>query len=326
MRSRGLARSASVPGPAVRFKTSAPRVGVISNPRSRRNQATDLSSRIAPGMLAAAPTTPQHLADTLTSFAAQRIDLLVIDGGDGTVRDVITAADAAFGSALPPLAVLPSGKTNALALDLGVPFDWSPADASAALEGGHVQTRSPVEITAAGGKVLRGFLFGAGGFVRATELAQRTHRIGAFGNLAVALSLAGAFAQTVVGGRGNPWRTGNRMRIADPATGETSERDLYVLFGSTLKRLPLGTKPLGRTGPGLDILAVDAPPRLLPIAAAAVLAGMEGEWLRRLGYHHCHAVPAFQLALDSGFILDGEMFPGGALTVRTGAPIRFVTP
>ena len=323
---RTLARPAPVPSPAFRFEAGAPRVAIVSNPRSRRNQASALSGNVAPGMLAAAPTTPQHLADTLAAFAAQRIDLLVIDGGDGTVRDVITAADAAFGATLPPIAVLPSGKTNALAFDLGVPLDWSAADARAALASGRSKTRSPVEIVTESGKVLRGFLFGAGGFVRATELAQRTHRIGAFGAAAVALSLAGAIAQTMAGGKNNPWRTGDRMRIVDLATGEVNERDLYLLLGSTLTRLPLGTRPLGHIEAGLNILAIDAPPRLVPIAAAGILAGMEGKWLQRLGYHHRHAAPAFQLSLSGGFILDGELFPGGTLTVRTGAPIRFITP
>lgn len=323
---REFARPAPVPSPGFRFKPGAPRIAMVSNPRSRRNQTAELLSRVAPGMLAAAPTTPQHLADTLASYAARPIDMLIIDGGDGTVRDVITAAAAAFGADLPPLAVLPSGKTNALALDLGIPFAWSPMDACAALEGGRTQTRSPVEIELENGRVLRGFLFGAGGFVRATELAQRTHRIGAFGNLAVGLSLAGAITQTLVGGKANPWRAGDRMHVTNLVTGESSERDLYLLFGSTLKRLPLGAKPLGRGGPGLNLLAVDAPPRLMPLAAPAILAGMEGGWLKRLGYHHCHDTPAFQLSVDSGFILDGELFAGGAVTVRTGTPIRFVTP
>ena len=323
---RDLARPAPVPSPGFRFATGAPRVGMVSSPRSQRNRATELSSRVAPGMLAAAPTTFQHLAETLASFAAQKIDLLVIDGGDGTVRDVLTAASAAFGQELPPVAVLPSGKTNALAFDLGVPSHWSPTDARVALEGGKVQTRAPVEVVQEAGTVLRGFLFGAGGFVRATELAQHTHRVGAFGSLAVGLSLVGALAQSLVGGKANPWRAGEHVSFVNLETGERSERDIYLLLGSTLERLPLGIRPLGRAGPGLDVLAVDAPPRLLPVAAPAILAGMEGEWLQRLGYHHCHSAPPVALSLTNGFILDGELYAGGTVTVRSGAPIRFVTP
>lgn len=325
---RGLQqdRIATVPSPSFRFAAGVTRVGIISNPRSRRNWMVDLERKIGPGVLAAAPTTNEELVNTLRSYAERHLDLLVIDGGDGTVRDVLSAAASIFGDALPPIALLPSGKTNALALDLGVPLGWSVEQAVAAQATGRIQTRSPIEITRDGEQPLRGFIFGAGGFVLATELAQSTHRIGAIDGLAVGLSLVGAIFQTWFGGRGNRWRAGERVEILNYATGETSVRNLYLLLGSTLRRLPLGIKPLGAMGEGLDVLAADAPPRMLPAAASAIVAGHEGGWLERLGYQHGHDVPALQLKLQRGFILDGELFPGGTIDVRTGAPIRFVTP
>ncbi|TCP36667.1 diacylglycerol kinase family protein [Sphingomonas sp. BK235] len=302
------------------------RVGVIGNPLSRRNRAHAFSERVEGEVMTRAPTSQRALAEALVELAAARIELLVVDGGDGTVRDVLTAAPAAFGSAMPTVAVIPSGKTNALAIDLGVPATWTATDARAAFAAGRVETRTPVEITREDGVTLRGFLFGAGGFVRATELAQRTHAIGAFGGIAVGLSVAGAIAQTVFGGRDNPWRAGEPMKMANLRDGTARTQDLYLLLGSTLRRLPLGLRPLGANRAGLNLLAVEAPPRLLPLAAPAILAGREGGWLERAGYHHCHDVPAFQLDLRGGFILDGEAFAAESITVRTGAPIRFVTP
>src|SRR3546814_15016806 len=71
---------------------------------------------------------------------------LVVDGGDGTVRDVISAAPAAFGDRMPRMAILPSGKTNALALDLGVPLDWAVADVVEAAARGQFVRRAPIEI------------------------------------------------------------------------------------------------------------------------------------------------------------------------------------
>lgn len=314
-----LAKRAGLPG-------DSPRVGVIGNPRSRRNQKVALADKAAPGMLVRAPATQAELVEALRAFAAQKIDLLVVDGGDGTVRDVLTAAPAVFGNMLPAMAVIPSGKTNALAIDLGIPTRWSAVDAQAALAAGRVQTRSPVEIVREDGAVLRGFLFGTGAFVRATELAQRTHEIGAFGGLAVGLSLMAALAQTFFGRSDNPWRAGERMRMSDLADGVTRDGSLYLMLGSTLRRLPLGLKPLGANERGLNILAIEAPPKLMPLSTPAVLFGREGGWLERAGYHHCHDTPAFRLTLQDGFVLDGETFPARAVTVRTGAPIRFVVP
>lgn len=307
----------------------AARVGVISNPRSRRNQQGNPVHRCAgatPGMLVAEPTTKEALTEALADFAARGVELVVVDGGDGTVRDVLSAAPAAFGAAMPPIAVIPSGKTNALALDLGIPWDWSAGDAQAALAAGRLETRQPVEITGENGTTLRGFLFGASAFVRATELAQRTHDIGAFGGVAVGLSVLGAVLQTMFAGAGNAWRAGERVRITDMADATTREHDLYLLLGSTLRRLPIGLKPLGRPGEGLNILAVEAPPRLLPLAVPAILAGREGGWLARAGYHHRHDAPHSRLTLPGGFVLDGESYAGGVYEVRAGEPITFVTP
>lgn len=306
---------------------SPDRVGVISNARSHRNKLTgitaptdDLARHVA------SPRSPADLAAALAQFAAAGIDLLVIDGGDGTVRDVITAASAFFGDALPAIAVVPSGKTNALAIDLGLPAAWTVRDAILAARAGRFIRRAPIEITRAGEDAppVRGFLMGAGAFVRATTLAQRTHRAGAFKGLAVGLSLTLAIAQTIFGGRSNIWRAGDRMAIRTD-DGRTADRAFYILFAGTLERLPLGLKPFGRTRPGLKVLAVDAPPKALARHVPSLLAGSESESLKRAGYHRGDPL-AFRLAIDSEFILDGEHYPGGDLMVSTGAPIAFAIP
>ncbi|SOB87020.1 Diacylglycerol kinase catalytic domain-containing protein [Sphingomonas guangdongensis] len=319
-------RLAPVSSASFHFLPDRARVGIISNPRSRRNQAASLPRRVGPGISGAAPTNADELRETLRHFADQRIELLVIDGGDGTVRDVLSAAAPFFGDELPAIALSPSGKTNALALDLGVPLGWGIDDAIAAWGRGNIGHRAPIEIERPGGSRLFGFIFGAGAFVRATALAQRTHRWGAIDGLAVGLSLAGALGQTFFGGRDNPWRKGDHVTIVNTRSGVTVARDFYILFGSTLQRLPLGLRVLGRPGPGLNVLAVDAPPRNLPLSALGILAGREGGRLAQDGVHHGHDIPPTELTLDHGFILDGEHFAGGTVTVRAGRAIRFVMP
>lgn len=304
-------------------------VGVISNPRSRRNRQGNPVHRRAGAtsdMLVVEPATQEELSAALAGFKARGVELIVVDGGDGTVRDVLTAAPRVFGGRVPPIAVIPSGKTNALALDLGIPWDWSAGAARQALAAGHLATRQPIEITGEDGLTHRGFLFGASGFTRATDLAQRTHDIGAFGGVAVGLSVAGAVLQTMFAGANNAWRAGERVRVANLGDGSESTHDLYLLLGSTLRRLPIGLRPLGAAAEGLNILAVEAPPRLLPVAVPAILAGREGGWLARAGYHHRHDVPPSRLTLPGGFVLDGERYAGGDYIVRAGDPVTFVTP
>ncbi|MFV0625286.1 diacylglycerol/lipid kinase family protein [Sphingomonas sp. ac-8] len=314
--------------PAVR--AGYPRTGIISNSRSHRNRTRGTESVTAPADTAdlfyRGPRTLPALAQTLREFRDAGIELLVVDGGDGTVRDVLTCAHGIFAGKLPRIAVVPSGKTNALALDLGLPADWSVQDALEASVHGRTAARSPVEILR-GDAVqpeLCGFLFGAGAFVRATELAQRTHTAGAFNSFAVGLSLFWGIAQTLFGGHANDWRAGAPMRLQlDDAT--PAERNFYILFSSTLERLPLKLKPFGPVRAGLKVLAVDAPPKHLARAVPALLRGSQAAWLETAGYRR-HDVGAFTLTLDGGFILDGELYEGGTLTVRQGTPLQFVTP
>lgn len=318
---------AAVRVPAKRLALAPERVAVISNPRSHRNKRAGIST--VPADLALhveTPASPAELSGTLGRFAAANIDLLVVDGGDGTVRDVISAAAAHFGETLPALAVVPSGKTNALAIDLGLPAQWTVRNAIEAARAGQFASRAPLVIAHQGNSAtpVRGFLFGAGAFVLATRLAQSTHRAGAFKGIAVGLSLILAISKTMFGRKSNLWRAGEQMVLqADDAAAV--ERAFYMIFASTLVRLPLGLKPFGHPRAGLKLLAIDAPPKSMAIDVPALLSGSEREGLARHGYHRGDP-SAFNLHLSGEFILDGEHYPGGDLEIRTGVPIAFAVP
>lgn len=310
---------------AVRRDDDVLHAGVICNPRSHRNRQAEVAHTVpAPDVVLAAPRTHGELAATLTEFAARGIGLLVIDGGDGTVRDVLTAAADAFGDDLPQVAILPTGKTNALALDLGVPTGWSLDTALTAARTGGIRRRAPLIVRRPGSVDLHGFLLGAGVFVRSTELAQRTHRAGAFNNFAVALVVVWTILKTLVGGANGEWRRGEPMRIV--ADGEMlADGPTFIVLASTLESLPLGVKPLGPSRPSLKLLVAAAPPRWLMSALVRALLGRRGSWLERRGYYHRDPAAA-ELEVPGGFILDGELYDGGALTLTEGAPIQFVVP
>ncbi|KQR87567.1 diacylglycerol/lipid kinase family protein [Sphingomonas sp. Leaf343] len=305
------------------------RVGIVCNPKSHRNRGAAYAAGV-PGagrVMVAAPSTREALAETLAEFAAAGIDLLVIDGGDGTVRDVLSGAGDAWGRRWPAIVVIPSGKTNALAIDLGLPADWTLDDALIAARVGRTVTRRPLEIArldAPATPRVRGFLMGAGGFVSATELAQRTHRVGAFNGVAVGLALGWTVVQTMFGSDSGEWRSGTPMTLTTPV-GAIEAHPRYLLLASTMERMPLGLKPFGPVRQGLKLLDVDAPPRMMAAAVPAVLAGRASAWLAKLGYHR-RDMTGFRLEMDANFILDGEHFSGGALEVRQGPRLSFVVP
>ena len=123
------------------------RIGVIYNPRSHRNKGQDLDCISRPDILVVQPESRALIADALAELAEAGIDYLIINGGDGTVRDVLTFGQKVFGDNWPVMAVLPKGKTNALNVDLGAPDDWSMADAIAAWDKGKRLVRRPVAVT-----------------------------------------------------------------------------------------------------------------------------------------------------------------------------------
>ena len=311
---RALAPVAPAPAPLL--------VGVIANGRSHRNLKHGMRLDHWPDVLYTAPDTFEALEDTLRDYASRGNGLLVVNGGDGTLRDVMTAAARVFDT-MPPMAIIPSGKTNALALDLGIPEGWTVRDAIAAAQAGRFVQRSPVEVLR--GDATRpdacGFLLGMGGFVRATELAQSTHRAGAFNGVAVTLSLGWSIAQTLFGGAGNAWRRGTTVRVQQdderPAT-----RQLYLLLTSTLERMPVGLKPFGRERAGLKLLTVEAPPRHLFRMLRPILSGTEAAPAVAAGFARTDP-RTIRVQTDENFILDGEHYAGGDLTIRAGEPIRF---
>ena len=298
------------------------RAGVIRNTASHRNRGGGRGP-LPDHVLAILPESPEELAVGLRDFAQRGVNLVVIDGGDGTIREVLTRLPEAFSDQIPRLAIVPSGKTNALALDIGTPLGTSlEALMAAALAGRPTKTRTCLEVVRAGQlrPESRGFLLGLGAFVRATELAQKHHGLGLFDNAAIAVTLAGAAVQTFTGFGG--WRSGENAAFS--FAGETP-RAWFLVLASTLKRLPLGLKPFGEPRIGLKVLTVTAPPRRLIRAVPKILAGGDEIWLPAAGYER-HDVDAFTAVFEGDFVLDGEIFRGGQLTIREGPRLEFVTP
>ena len=69
-----------------------------------------------------APTTgPGDATEIVKTFLKRGLDVVVASGGDGTISE---AAAGMVGSAV-PLAVLPAGTSNVLAVELGIPRTWT---------------------------------------------------------------------------------------------------------------------------------------------------------------------------------------------------------
>lgn len=201
-----------------------PLVGLIRNPHSHGNEDTPHTYGDMPGVITASPSRRSELHEIIADFAAKRVDYIAIDGGDGTVRDVLTCGAGLFGETWPALILLPSGKTNALAHDLGIAEDWTLAKALDAAKRDQAVMRSPLVVVQRDNEAaqVHGFVMGAGAYTSAISLGQDAHNFGAFDAAAVGVTAIWSALQAFFGGKNNPWRRGTRMRLRD-ADGQDLE-------------------------------------------------------------------------------------------------------
>lgn len=314
-------------------RRAGPRIGLIYNPRSHRNRGQDLECTERLGISVARPETREDIGAALAAFSDEGIDYLIINGGDGTVRDVLTMGQGIFGPRWPELAVLPKGKTNALNVDLGGPVDWNLPAAIAAYEGGRRVRRRPLAIRSGGADKppILGFILGAGAFTLGTKAGQDAHRLGFFNSLAVAMTAGWGIVQALFGSDSNRWRRGTEMTVrllpgAIPAPhsrhGDPARR--CILFVSTLERMPVGVRPFGPVRSGLKLVLMDKPLRRLLLSAPVILAGRQPRWLSEAGYFQLDA-EGLEFDIAAPFIVDGEAFPGGTYSVGQGPELTFVT-
>ncbi len=310
-----------------------PCVGMIYNPRSHRNRGRDLDASIAPHIFLAQPGNRDQLPQALAEFAERKIELLIINGGDGTVRDVLTSGMGVFGDDWPAIAVLPKGKTNALTVDLEAPNNWSLQGAIEAFANGRRIERAPIIIHPEDDPEARayGFILGAGALTLGTEAGQGAHRLGAFNSLAVGVTTFWGVLQ-LLGRRTNPWRRGVELDIrlepdgtplGHSGLGDPKRRQLLV--ASTMQRLPAGLKPFGPHKDGLKLAVLDQVSRRTTALLPVIVAGWTPDDLPRRGYHQL-STTGFTMKLDEPFILDGEGFPPGRYRVTTGPQLNFVAP
>lgn len=321
---------------SAREYTALPTIGLIRNRRSHRNKGHEDADRDLPGLVLAEPATKQELEQALEHFAERKIDLLAISGGDGTVRDVLTRGAPFFGDNWPAIIVLPQGKTNALALDLGVPSKWTLSRALDAARQGRFVKRRPLLVQETDGdqRPRYGFIFGAGVFNAGIEAGQVAHRYGAFQSFAVAMTAVFGVIQALFGFGDSPWRRLARMRITCGENGEDlphsgrGRRDSRFLAGfTTLTTFPPGLRPFSRSHYPGDIryFILDAPLRRAAALLLIAAMGWDTEMIRGLGMLR-GAADEFQIDLKESFVLDGETYPAGSYRVRTGPEMHFIVP
>lgn len=321
-----------------------PRIGVIRNPRSQRNRvARDpgpepevLSGKVRLDV----PMTPEALAETLREYRDAGIGHVVVDGGDGTLREVMSQLPAIYGETPPTLSLIASGNTNLAVADVGG-FERGPqalARVLATLDGretGRLTERTVIEAVWPDGSrpPVCGFFLGSAGYLRGWRMAHADiHSRGLWHRWGVAATVAGAAWQVVTGRPDSEWQRGSRLSLA---VDSDAPRDgaRFVFLATSLDRLFMGLWPFwdqdGDPARPLRWLDIDAPPPRFARILRKLLRGRPDDWMRASGAYRSGNAQRLRLRLQEPLVIDGEAYEpdrDGLIELRAGARLRFHAP
>ena len=317
-----------------------PKIGLISNPRSQRNrrglqEIRQILAR-APDIVHVATEASGDLDEVLADFAKRGVDLLLINGGDGTVQNVLTGLfERRDFETPPPLGILPRGTANTTAADVGLRGKTGAALSRliAASRSGtitdHIVERPVLRIeNLAGGAAQRGMMFGAGAIPDAIELFnQEVYGRGLKGEVGMGVTLAAILLGSVLGRRINGVLRPHEIGVMLDG-GSEIRTDRLLVLATTLHRLIFRSRPFWNyDAQPIRYTSIAYPPEHLLSAAPKVMYG----WRRRAlppEVYHSKGARRIELRLEAPFTLDGETFhplPDRPVVITAADHARFVS-
>ncbi|HYD48979.1 MAG TPA: diacylglycerol kinase family protein [Terriglobales bacterium] len=319
------------------------RIGFINNPQSGRNRRRNSMRKIL-AALAQYPEVEHYEVSGLQEMTAAASELLhhgaeviAVNGGDGTAHAVLTALLRECSSdALPLLAVIPGGTTNTTANDLGTREHPTVAvprlleQAHAGRLDGVVERRSIIRVEiAADVPALYGTVFGAGAVYHGVKYChEHIYTKGLRGELASGLTVA-VFAYKVM--RGETGILFPPLHVSGSVDGkELPQRELFGIVIATVRRIFLNLRPFWGTESGaMQFSMLGYRPENFSRALVEMLREKPGKYLLNERCFTSHNYDEIVLNLDSGFMLDGELYlprPGTPLTLTSGYTAPFLRP
>jgi len=323
--------------PAVR----AVRIGMLNNPLSGGNRKGLQKIRktvaaMLPEVLQREVQTPEDVVASLADFARSEVNIIIVNGGDGTVQAALTAIfhKNSF-ETTPVLAVLPSaGTTSMIAGDVGLNgsrksalqrlYRWSLAKNNTApvIQRPVLRVQVPSEK-----EPVYGMFFGTAGIYQATHFCnQKIHARGVRGEKAAGVALARFLLAALL----KDQKVISAVPIATRLNQRPEKQQRYLLlFVTSLQRLFLGLRPFWGSEPKpLHYTAITDRPMHFLQALPSLMRGRQGRLVRPANGYVSHNIDNIQLTLSSGFNLDGEVYctdsASGPVTVSQGGQASFL--
>lgn len=316
-------------------------VALLSNPRSTGNRS--LLPRVREYCAAHGDIfhyeveDVDQIGDAIRTIALVGPRVIAINGGDGTVQAALTElhSGAHFGGSPPPVAVLPNGKTNLIALDLGADGDPIGAlERVVELAKGdlapHVIQRQLIMLNSGNDRPVLGMFLG--GAYLADVILYCRHRIYPLGLpngiSHVLAAILGLFAMISGWGGGRLPPKPAPLRVSLIKQGELSGR-FSLLIVTTLEKLLLSVRTgdaAAATSGRMKLLAVD---RSLG-SLLRMLRVMRRGTLGQAPVEGVHFEQGDEIRIEgdhSNVILDGELFEARKdrpIVLTSTAPVPFL--
>lgn len=318
------------------------RVALLSNPRSTGNRS--LLPRVRSfcaehkDIFHYEVEHVEQIGQALKTIARVKPKVLVINGGDGTVQAALTELyhGGHFGVDVPPVAVLPNGKTNLIALDLGAEGDPIVA-LQRVLELArtdmvpHIVSRELISLThgLAGGRPVLGMFLGGAGLADTILFCRhKIYPLGLPNGFSHLLTALATLVSLIFGIRAAflPPRPSD-VKVSILKHGQLQGK-FAILLVTTLERLLLGSHLTG-TGEkkgALQLIMVERNPWAMIRGMLAAAFGRLGN--TRLAGVHFERGDEIRIEGDhSSVILDGELFEANVdrpIVLKPTAPVPFL--
>jgi len=319
---------------------SRPTIGLISNPHSRRNRSQLAAVK---GIVANHPNIHHHITQSadeiplaLRGFAQRGVDVLAVNGGDGTTAQVFSELlEQRPFAGLPSVILLPGGTTNMNVGDVGLRGKLTGAVrrmTNWAEQGSDDVERLTRPILRAegsvDGKIACGMFFGTGTIIGGIEYCHNTvHSMGIIDELGPGV----VTIRTIWGiARKEPYFSDpTPIRIEFDSATDTQTRQVVLLLISSLERLFLGLRPYwGVENAPLHCTWMQQPTRKVFRAFPSVLRGRPNRHAGQENGYFSHNAREIRLWIDGAFTLDGEIYHAstehGPVTVSNGGDIEFI--
>lgn len=317
------------------------RIGLLNNLRAGRSRDRVLKLlqflKGHPDVVTVETDSALAVPEALSELARQDVDLLAVNGGDGTLQHALTEilGHRAFDGRVPLVAPLRGGRTNMSALDLRAHRDpvKGMRDLIAAVREGTLEERIlPRQVLRVEygpeKQFLYGMFYGGGMIYRAIELNHRLFKQDARsqGVLGATLVTAGLVGRACLGDRDGILAPNKVQMLLD---GEPQPQgEFNMIIATTLGRLFAGMRPFWGTGAGgVRITTISTEARRLGGAVPGILRGKPRAFVYDDPGYTSRNVKRAEMRFDCGFTVDGELVrpePGCVASLTADDTVQFV--